>query len=188
MIGPLGLVSGPATMRPLGQSEKAAVATIPDDPAIAQQDLVIVNAPDYLIYVVHIPVLKLYAGRPFSPRMRALAPTPVPLAIRRVDPRTLDIRMDGGLFASPLAGLFRDGRTPMRAGERIELSDLTVTVLEADATGDVLAARFEFGVPLEDRSLRWVRWNDGGYVAFVPPPVGETVELRAARGELDRYR
>jgi hypothetical protein len=172
----------------IGESEKSAVATIPADPEIVGQDLVIVNAPDYLIYVAHIPALKYLAGQPYAPRMRALAPTPVPLVVGRIDERTLEIHMDGGLFAGPLSLLFRDSRHPLRTGDRIELADLTVTVLDATPTGDVLAARFEFGVPLEDASLRWVRWDDGGYVPFTPPPVNRTVELPAARGVTDQFR
>jgi len=188
LIAPLGLVLGSATTRLLGESEKVAAASVPDDTRIAGQDLVIVNAPDYLLYVAHIPALKHYAGRPWAPRMRALAPTPVPLSLHRVDSRTLDVHMDGGLFAGPLSGLFRDERNPLRAGDRITLTGLTITVLAADPEGDVLAARFEFGVPLEDPSLRWVRWEEDGYVPFPSPPVGSTVELPAARGMVDRYR
>jgi hypothetical protein len=188
LIGPLGLASGSVSTSLLGESEKAAVATIPSDPAIAGQDLVIVNAPDFLIYVAHISALKYFAGQPYAPRIRALAPTPVPLTVSRIDDRTLDIRLDGGLFAGPLGPLFRDNRHRLRAGERIELSDLAVTVLDATPTGDVRAARFEFGVPLEDASLRWVRWVNGGYVPFTPPPVGRTVELPAARSLMDQYR
>jgi len=188
LIGPLGLVLGSVTARALGESEKAAVATIPADPAIAGQDLVVVNAPDFLLYVVHIPTLKHHAGQPYAPRSRALAPTPVPLVVERLDDRTLDIRMDGGLFAGPLSGLFRDGRHPLRTGDRVELRGLTVTVLEATSDGDVLEARFEFSVPLEHSSLRWVRWDDGGYVPFTPPPVGRSVGLPSARSVIDRYR
>jgi len=188
VIGPLGLAFGTVSTRLIGESEKAAVATVPDDPEIAGQDLVIVNAPDYLIYVVHIPALKYHAGKPYAPRMRALAPTPVPLSVARIDERTLDIRMDGGLFAGPLSWLFRDRRNPLRAGDRIELADLTVTVLDAGPESQVLAARFEFGVPLEDASLRWVPRDDGGYIPFTPPPVGRAVELPAARGVTDQFR
>lgn len=188
VIGPLGLAFGTVSTRMIGESEKAAVDTVPDDPEIADQDLVIVNAPDYLIYVAHIPALKYFAGKPYAPRMRALAPTPMPLSVARVDDRTLDIRMDGGLFAGPLSWLFRDSEHRLRTGDRIELTDMTVTVLDASPKGDVLAARFEFGVPLEDDSLRWVRWDDGGYIPFTPPPVGRTLELPAARGVTDQFR
>jgi len=188
VIGPLGLALGSLNTRMLGESEQTAVATIPGDEAIAEQDLVIVNAPDWLVYVAHIPALKLFGGQSYAPRMRALAPTPVPLTVSRRDARTLDIRMEGGLLASPLGPLFRSRRHPLRPGDRFELTDLTVTVLDATATGDVRAARFEFAVPLEDASLRWVRWEGDGYVAFTPPPVNGSVELPAARGFTDQYR
>jgi hypothetical protein len=188
LIGPLGLVLGSAGTRALGESEQAAIATIPADPGIADQDLVVVNAPDFLIYVVHIPALKFHAGQPYPPRIRALAPAPVPLDIERPDERTLDIRLGGSLFTGPLSPLFRDLRRPLQTGDRIELTDLTITILEATREGDVLAVRFAFAVPLEDASLRWVRWEGDGYVPFTPPPVGGTMELPAARGFIDQYR
>ncbi len=104
------------------------------------------------------------------------------------DERTLDIRLGGSLFTGPLSPLFRDLRRPLQTGDRIELTDLTITLLEATREGDVLAVRFAFAVPLEDASLRWVRWEGDGYVPFTPPPVGGTMELPAARGFIDQYR
>jgi hypothetical protein len=50
-----------------------------------------------------------------------------------------------------------------------------VTALTAD--GRPAEARFRFDRPLDDPSLRWLRWEDGVYVRFEPPPVGEKVTL-----------
>jgi len=188
LIAPIGLALGSESTRMLGEAEQTAVATVPDDPAIADQDLVVVNAPDFLIYVAHIKALKHLVGKPYAPRIWALAPTPVPLTVSRPGERTLDIRMHGGLFAGPLGELFHDPRRLLLPGTRVELGGLTVTVLETAPSGDVLAARFDFAVPLEDGSLRLLRWEDGGYVPFAPPAVGRAVELPAARGVLDRFR
>jgi len=41
---------------------------------------------------------------------------------------------------------------------------------------------YEFAVPLEDPSLRWMRWQDGVYVPWRPPALGETEELPPSRG------
>jgi hypothetical protein len=188
VIAPIGLALGSSGTRALGDAERTAIATLPADPAIAAQDLVIVNAPDFLVYVMHVQALKTLAGEPFPRRVRALAPAPVPLIVERVDDRTIDIRLQGSLFAGPLAPLFQNRQRPVEAGHRVELTGMTVTVLEANGRGDVSAARFMFDVPLEDSSLRWVRWEGEGYVPFVPPAIGGRVELAPARGLLEELR
>ena len=55
--------------------------------------------------------------------------------------------------------------------------DIEVTALTADGRPAEIAARFT--KPLEDRSLRWVEWRDGGYQPWTPPPVGAATELPA---------
>ncbi len=65
----------------------------------------------------------------------------------------------------------------MRVGERVELTGLGIEVLEVPANGDPTAARFEFDVPLEDSSLRWLRWREGRFEPFAPPPIGEETTL-----------
>jgi hypothetical protein len=186
-LAPLGLALGAASVHDMGRAERDAADTVPHPPEISDQDLVILNAPDYLFYIAHIPALKQLDGHPYARRMRPLAPTPVPLIVKRIDERTLDIRMNDGLFAGPLSRLFRGPRKPLRSGDRIELGDWRVTVIDAAPDGDVRQARFEFTVPLEDASLRWVCWEDDGYVPFEPPAVGESVRLPAALGLLDQF-
>ena len=51
--------------------------------------------------------------------------------------------------------------------------------------GRPLEVLFTFGVPLEDGSLRWVRWEKGRFVAMEPPAAGETLSLAPAHGPMD---
>ena len=57
---------------------------------------------------------------------------------------------------------------------------MTVEIREVNPKNLVTEALFRFGVPLEDPSLRWVRWEDGAFVPFEPPQLGETSRLEAA--------
>jgi hypothetical protein len=41
---------------------------------------------------------------------------------------------------------------------------------------------YEFPVPLEDPSLRWMKWHDGAYVPWTPPVVGHTQTISAEGG------
>jgi len=140
------------------------------------------------VYVMHVQALKAMAGEPYPRHVRALVPAPVPMTVERVDERTIDIRLDGSLFAGPLSPLFQNPERPLEVGDRVDLTGMTATVLGVDDRGGVSAVRFTFAVPLEDSSLRWLRWEGEGYVPFVPPSRGSRVEVAAARGFLDELR
>ena len=65
----------------------------------------------------------------------------------------------------------------MIVGQRVELTGMTAKVLTLTSDGRPDQVSFTFDVPLEDSSLRWLWWDERGFAPFVPPSVGETVEL-----------
>ncbi len=64
----------------------------------------------------------------------------------------------------------------------MELPGFSVVVEALDAHGDPEQVLYKFSVPLEDSSLRWMRWHDGVYVPWTPPAIGQTVTLAPERG------
>ena len=68
----------------------------------------------------------------------------------------------------------------MHQGEKVELDGVIIEVLEANV-GLPSAATFTFSVPLNDSSLIWFRWEEGKYIPFTLPAVGETVTIEGAR-------
>jgi hypothetical protein len=59
---------------------------------------------------------------------------------------------------------------------------MSVEVLAVDGRGFPVETAFEFDVPLEDASLKWLYWEweaeaEGPFRPFAVPPVGATVEL-----------
>jgi len=66
----------------------------------------------------------------------------------------------------------------MHRGQRVDLARVSVEVTGVDKTGLPTEAVFRFSVPLEDPSLRWVRfvWKKE-YVPFEVPGVGKSVFL-----------
>ncbi len=171
--------------RVFGEPIRAAMLSIPDDPALAGQTLVIVNAPDHLIFVTIAWPTRLLEGMVMARQVRALSTQPVTVDITRVDELTLRFRFEGGLYHSMLGLLFRGPDRPMRAGQVVELDGMRVQVTRVTPAGEPLEALFLFDRPLEDPSLRWVQWDDGGFVPFSPPPQGQTVTLPAPRGPLE---
>lgn len=163
----------------------AAVASVPADPALAAQDLILVNPPDYVYVVTAIPLMKRVAGEPSPRRLRALAAVPSALEATRVDARTLRVRLEAGLFSVPFTRYHRAGELRFAVGDRIELTGFAVEILGLNDAGDPNELAYRFAVPLEDESLRWLAWQDGVYVPWLPPAPGETVRLPAPQGIFD---
>jgi hypothetical protein len=94
-----------------------ALSTLPDDPAIASQDLILVNPPDATYTVGVIPFVKRVAAAPAPRRMRALSVGSSPIEVTRVDSHTLDLRLEYGLFSTPISRYFRSAQRGFEVGE-----------------------------------------------------------------------
>ena len=159
--------------------------------ASASQDLVIVNAPNP-IYFLYDPYRRACEGRPLPRGMRLLAPAFNTIRVTRTGDCRLtvqsasdslldcqrDQRMDH-VFLYRYLGDVRSSRHPLRVGQGISLPHMRVEVLAVDGRGFPTEAAFEFDVPLEDASLKWVRWDwdNDVYGPFELPAVGQSVIL-----------
>ena len=74
-----------------------------------------------------------------------------------------------GLFPTVFSRYMRSRERSVRARAPIRRTGLSAEVERLDSQGDPDAAVYRFDVPLEDASLRWVRWQDGVYVPWTPP-------------------
>ncbi len=147
------------------------------DGSVEQQTLIIVNAPS-VMHAMYLSVQRELAGQPVPRHTRVLAPALPAVKIRRLDKNTLSIRPEDSFIAWRFDHLFRSERRPMSLGQRVKLSDLTIDVTELTPDLRPAEALFHFAVPLEHPSLRWLHWQDGEFVPFTPPAIGETIELR----------
>jgi len=150
-------------------------------PEFAGQDLVIVNHP-IVFYGHYFQTARVLAGQSAPRRVRVLAPGAVPVLVSRPDERTLLVRPEGGFLGQPFDGVFRSRAHPMRTGERVVLTgvEIEVTALTADGRPGEIAVRF--AVPLEDSSLRWLRWDEkGGYAEYRLPAAGESMVVQATK-------
>jgi hypothetical protein len=120
------------------------------------------------------------------------------MTVGRPGPNVLTIRPDGGFLAPPgspqpgheatqpafhpsylfqmLDTLYRDD-TPMEIGDLVAYGSARVEVTEVTMGGRPSEVSFHFEVDLEDPVLRWLQWNEGVYLPFEPPAIGETVIL-----------
>ncbi len=169
----------------LTASDSAATARKPPGlasvPQIATQTLVLVNPPDHIYLVTAIPVVKQLEKLPVPRRMRALSSGSA-LEIMRVGTRSIRVRFPQGFFPTAFSRYVRSQNDRFSPGQRVELRGLSVVVESLDAQGDPEQVLYEFSVPLQDPSLRWMRWQDGVYVPWSPPAVGQIENLPAVRG------
>jgi hypothetical protein len=149
----------------------------PLDRSVEKQDVVIVNAPSEVL-AGYLPIVSALNGWPVPRHTRVLAPALYSVSISRQDAYTLVVRPEDSFLSSVGSRLLRDENHPMSPGERVELTGLSVEVTAVTADGRPAEARFWFAVPLEDPSLRWLQWKAGVFVPFVPPAVGQGVDLR----------
>jgi hypothetical protein len=196
VVAPLGLLRATPDLKAFGAILDRAAESLPGDPAVRTQQVLIVHTPSAFVSIYGLPARAL-AGRPVAARLRVLGAGVHGLTVERPAPNALVLRPEGG-FWSPrgravpggppppafdfryvlalLDSLYRENPT-MRAGERIDLPGLAVKVATLTADGRPDSVTFTFDRPLEDPSYRWLRWDAGVYVPFPLPAVGTSVTL-----------
>jgi hypothetical protein len=158
-----------------------AMASVPSDPRIESEDLVLVNPPDHIYLVTAIWSVKRLENLPMPRHLRALSSGGT-LEVTRVGPRSLRVRFLGGFFPTAFSRFVRSQNDRFSPGQYFELPGLSIVVEALDVQGDPEQVLYEFPVPLEDPSLRWMIWQDGAYVPWTPPAVGQTQTISAERG------
>ncbi|WP_437284642.1 hypothetical protein [Sorangium sp. So ce406] len=103
--------------------------------------------------------------------------------VRRVDARTLEIAVDGRLLDGAFENVVRARRHPLRAGDVVPLGAWSVRVL-ADDAGQPTRFAVTFDRDLDDPSLAFLHWKDGGLRAVALPPIGGEVLLRHEPGPM----
>jgi hypothetical protein len=158
-----------------------AMASVPSDPRIASQDLVLINPPDHIYLVTAIWAVHRLGNLPMPRHLRALSSGGM-LEVTRVGPRSLRVRFPGGFFPTAFSRYVRSQNEHFSPGQHFKLPGLSIVVEVLDAQGDPEQVLYEFPVPLEDPPLRWMSWQDGAYVQWTPPAVGNTQGFSSERG------
>ena len=148
-----------------------------DDPRVGT--LVLVNPPGDA-FAGYIPMMRAASGRKQpAERLRWLATGASRATVERLDARTLRVELDDGFMSLASERMQRSASHPMPVGYTVALSGMLVTVtrVTSDNRPKEITARFD--VPLEDPSLRFLRWSNDGYVPFVVPAIGQSTTLPA---------
>jgi hypothetical protein len=113
------------------------------------------------------PVFILYAGSQA-------------LEVERYADRGLELYAARSWITTPFEGIRNLQRAPLRTGDQIALTHLTVEVREVNAEGAPTRVRFTFDRSLDDPKLTFRRWAGPEIALWSPPPIGGRVQLPAA--------
>ena len=150
---------------------------VPFDPSIEEQDLVVVNPPSAMH--VSYSLFRYEHDKMPAPRaIRALSPGFRPVTVRRTGEHTLEVEPTGGYLAFFLDRLLRNEQNMLKLGDEVRVARMTAKVLSLTDDGRPARVEFRFDAPLEDSSLRWLRFEKGRFVPWQPPAIGEEVVLR----------
>ncbi len=177
ILAPLLLPIRAMSMRTINQIVEMSNSTIPDGSEITEKTVIAVNPP-LDAFMAYIPFVRAVNGTPRPVRQRWLATGVSELEVTRVGPQALEVFAAAGFQATLSERMTRGADNPLRTGDVVELSDLTITITSTRG-GRADRARFDFAGPLNSPELVWLVWEDRGFVAFTPPPIGETVRLPA---------
>jgi hypothetical protein len=147
--------------------------------------------------LIMIPFDRIYRGKPLPKSIRLLVPGITPFEVKRVDVSTLILKAKGvDLFDSPPLGplhagyaliasndLFLGGRTWKR-GDRVARKGFEAEVLDLSPRGAPREVAFHFNKPLESAEMVWLvfDWRRQTTLQFVPPHIGETLQIAGPRG------
>ncbi len=196
VVSPQSIVSEPDSTRARGEMA-AKLVDFGSDPALVGQHLYIINPPETLLYGYGMHQ-RLFTNEPFPASINYLSSGYTPVHIERVDARTIVVTPEGGYSprSGPIAdaetgkvthisyenvvrvldGIFYNPQDPMRVGQVVTLSEVTVEVTEMTDDGRIAQAMATFAYPLDDDRYVWLLWNGATstYTRVQMPPVGET--------------
>ena len=178
VLAPLRLPVSALMFALMDKGVEQVSASLPYNPEYKNRKFVLVNNPSSLFCVINVCWNKAVKGQ-FIP-LRSLTSGDSPLILRCIDLRTIEIRAEKGSLTDIDTIFVRNKRFSMHPGQRVELNDMSIEILEVN-DGLPTAAKFLFSVHLNDSGLAWFRWQDNRYVPFTPPAVGETITIEGAR-------
>lgn len=178
VLAPLLLPIRMRSMEGVGRTLALFDRAVPRDASIAEETVVVVNAPNDGL-VNYLPFVRASRGEPYPARLRLLSTSFEETSVRRVDEQTLEIRPQGGFLATMAERMLRGIERPFERGTVVSLPDASVTVTEVLADGRPAAVEVRFTDSLHSPTRRWVCWRDGGFVPFELPAVGHSVMLPA---------
>jgi hypothetical protein len=175
VLGPLTLVTNALTLRAFAEANVAA-ARAAEITGPRGREVVVLAASDPAVSF-YIPTIRVAELVGEGARWHVISGAKHTHRITRTGSDTVRVDILGGrMLEQAFETLFRDGRSPLRAGDRVALRGAAVTVLAAEQGGPT-SIEVRFDVPLEDPGLVLVAWRDGRLSRLPPLALGEPLDV-----------
>jgi hypothetical protein len=167
-------------------------------PEAGDRDVVVINDPGpvYMMTAIY----RANYGGVLPTSVRALTMGLTGVTVSRPDDRTLiATSKSGDFFSTPIFGPIHVAYAVRSAhefifaglrwkkGDRVVRKGWTIEILETTPAGEPTSAAYHFDSSLDSPNRLWLKmyWKppDIGYVPFVLPKVGETVDVPGPRGK-----
>lgn len=176
VLAPLSLPVRAWSIELLGRALDRAERSIPGGPEIADNTVVIVNAP-FDVMASYVQPARAARSAPRPRHLYWLASASSEIDLTSVSARTLSVRPRDGWLHTPLERHYRGRVGALRAGASVTLSDMTARVTESNAAGRPAVVEFDFPRGVRSRRTQFLRWRDGRFEPFDVPPPGHTVHF-----------
>jgi hypothetical protein len=158
-----------------GREPREIADALPIDPAKKQTIILTGLLPAAALYAL---AMRSIEGKPNPERFYWLFGGGETAELTRVSARVLRVSNDQGIFNANWDD--RSPDLPLRAGDRVPLTDMDITVQQVTPDGRPTVVQFDFRQPLESDSYIWMRWNGAKLERYAPPPEGRSVEVATA--------
>lgn len=177
VINPILLPGASRGFIGMGEKIKRASASLPPASETEAGMFILTNNPIYMFFVSSVQEEIMHQGGQFTPFL-ALSSGNHSVTYTRKDLYTINVQSENGSLTDldnrPLGKEYA-----MQPGQIVRLNNAVVEVLEL-RNGLPSKVQFIFSFPLDDPSFLWFRWENGTYVPFTPPEIGEAVTIEGA--------
>lgn len=150
----------------------------PMHPEVTEESVVILNTLHDNM-VIGFPIVRSAVGDPVPKYTRILSTGPDEITVTRTDAQTIVLENPKGFFPRTYGEQYRNFRThPFRIGDRVELTGMTVEILEVKPNGHPTRIQFVFDRNLDDPTLHFVTWSlENGYIPVDLPDPGHSIAV-----------
>ena len=144
-------------------------ASLPHDSALAAKTVIVTQVPDFVL-LTYIPAMRAFKGESPIGKLYWLVGNATAVQLERRGANALRVSTRSGFFGD--AWEERSARLPFHAGQHIELSEVSIAVVNVTSDGRPLVCDFTFDRPLEDDHFMWLQYTADRLRAMHPPPQG----------------
>lgn len=181
-LAPLIFIASTTQMMMLDRVIGRTAAGVPNEPELATQRLIVVNAPD-ATFLGYLATIRRDRGEHAPDKVLAMSSGVRPLTLTRTSATSLTLQSSVALV-QPGTDLLLRTATPFEVGYRVVFTDVAIEVTRVNAEGWPTEARFDFARPLEDASFHFMQWQQQTLTPFALPTIGERIDFPAQKIEL----